>query len=201
MLGFEGIDVEWKKLGDIGKLIRGNGLQKADFREDGFPCIHYGQIHTYYGTSADKTISFVSPELGKKLKKANKGDVLIVGVSENTEDVCKPVAWLGDDIAISGDMFAFRHNQNCKYLTYLLQTVDFSVYKEKYARGAKVIRLSQEKLLDYEVPIPSLAEQERIVSILDQFDTLTNSLTEGIPAEIELRQKQYEFYREKLLTF
>lgn len=51
------------------------------------------------------------------------------------------------------------------------------------------------------IPIPPLAEQERIVSILDKFDTLTTSISEGLPKEIELRRKQYEYYRERLLSF
>jgi type I restriction enzyme S subunit len=183
------------------ELIRGSGLLKSDFVEEGFPCIHYGQIHTYYGTSATETISFVSVDKSKKLKKAKKGDVLIAGVSENVEDVCKPLAWLGGDICISGDMFAFRHNQNTKYITYLLQTTDFSRYKEKFAHGAKVTRLRQDKLLAYKIPVPPLEEQERIVSILDRFDVLCNDLASGLPAEIEARQKQYEYYRDKLLSF
>ncbi|EMO90751.1 type I restriction modification DNA specificity domain protein [Leptospira noguchii str. 2001034031] len=53
----------------------------------------------------------------------------------------------------------------------------------------------------FQIPIPPLAEQKRIVSILDKFDALTNSISEGLPREIELRQKQYEYYRELLLSF
>ena len=56
-------------------------------------------------------------------------------------------------------------------------------------------------LLDFPVLLPSLAEQQRIVDILDRFDSLTNDLTAGLPAEIEKRRQQYEFYRDKLLTF
>lgn len=74
--------VEFKELGEIGTLIRGNGLQKNDFTESGTGCIHYGQIYTYYGIFASKTKSFVSPEKARKLKKAQNGDVLITGVSE-----------------------------------------------------------------------------------------------------------------------
>ena len=69
--------VEFKELGEVGTLIRGNGLQKKDFTETGVGCIHYGQIYTYYRSFADKTKSFVSPELAKKLKKAQKGDAII----------------------------------------------------------------------------------------------------------------------------
>jgi type I restriction enzyme S subunit len=196
-----GHPVEWKTLGEIGTLIRGSGLQKKDFTENGVGCIHYGQIYTYYGTFADRTISFVSETMARKLKKAQKGDVLISGVSENIEDICKPIGWLGDEICISGDMFAFRHNQNTKYITYLLQTNDFKNYKRKYAQGTKVIRVKPEKILNYNIPIPPLSEQERIVAILDKFDALVNDISQGLPAEIQARKKQYEYYRNKLLTF
>ena len=56
-------------------------------------------------------------------------------------------------------------------------------------------------LVEYPIPLPPLSEQERIVSILDRFDKLCHDIREGLPAEIELRQKQYEHYRDKLLTF
>ncbi len=189
--------VEFKALGEIGTLIRGSGLQKKDFVEDGIGCIHYGQIYTYYGTYANKTKSFVPAELAKKLKKAKKGDVLISGVSENIVDVCKPLGWLGDEVCISGDMFAFRHNQNTKFITYLLQTTNFEKYKERFAHGAKVIRVKQDKILDYEIPNPPLPIQEEIVKILDTFTTLEAELE----AELEARKKQYEYYRDELLTF
>ena len=196
-------DVVWKTLGEVGMLIRGNGLQKKDFTEDGIPAIHYGQIYTHYGTFASKTKSFVSTRLAEKLKKAQYGDVLIAGTSENIQDVMTPVGWLGGEIVFSGDMFAFRPNTeiNTKYLTYMLQTTMFQKYKEKYAQGTKVIRVKGENFLKFEIPIPPLAEQEKIVAILDKFDTLTHSISEGLPHEIALRRKQYEYYREQLLAF
>lgn len=61
--------------------------------------------------------------------------------------------------------------------------------------------LSGEKVKNYPIPIPSLEEQERIVAILDKFDTLVNDISQGLPAEIEARRKQYEYYRDKLLAF
>ena len=196
-------DVEWKTLAELGTLIRGNGMQKKDFTETGFPAIHYGQIYTHFGTFANTTKSYVSDELAKKLRKAHKGDVLLAGTSENIQDVMKPLGWLGDEVAISGDMFAYRPNNDLdtKYLTYLLQTTEFQKYKEKYAQGAKVTRLNTEKFLNFNVPVPSLKEQKRIANILDKFEVLTISLTEGLPREIALRQQQYEYYREQLLDF
>ena len=208
LLSFDSLElsggaVQWIKLIDLGELIRGNGLQKKDFTETGVPAIHYGQIYTYYGTFATKTKSFVSPELAKKLKKAKYGDVLIAGTSENLKDVMKPLGWLGSEIAFSGDMFAFRPNKrvNTKFLTYILQTERFYKFKEKYAQGTKVIRVKADNFLNYEIPLPTLEEQHRIVSILDKFETFTNSITEGLPLAIEQSQKRYEYYRELLLNF
>ena len=202
LLAFEGKDVEWKTLGDVGEFIRGNGLQKKDFTETGVGCIHYGQIYTHYGIHATNTKSFVSEELAKKLKKARKNDLVIAGVSENVEDVCKAVVWLGEeDVCISGDAFIFRHNQNPKFIGYLLQTSRFLEYKKSNAQGAKVTRLRSGSLPKYRIPVPSLQEQERIVNILDQFDALVNDIKTGLPAEIKARRAQYEYYRKKLLTF
>ena len=61
--------------------------------------------------------------------------------------------------------------------------------------------LNKKELTEFKIPMPPLTEQEHIVSILDKFDTLTSSITEGLPREIELRQKQYEYYRNMLLSF
>ncbi len=194
---------ELKMLEEICELIRGNGLQKKDFVESGVPAIHYGQIYTYYGTFASKTKSFVSVDTARRLKKATKGDVLISGVSENIQDILKPLGWLGEEVAISGDMFALRPNKvvNTKFLTYMLQTNSFYKFKEKHAQGAKVTRVKSDRFLKFKIPIPSLQTQQKVVDILDKFDTLVNSITEGLPREIELRRKQYEYYRELLLNF
>ena len=197
-----GKEIEWKKLGDVGEFIRGNGLQKKDFTESGVGCIHYGQIYTYYNTYAYKTKSFVTEELAKRLKKVNKGDLIITNTSENIEDIGKTVAWLGEnEIVTGGHATIFKHNQNSKYLAYYTQTKMFFNEKKKYARGTKVIEISTKDLAKIHIPIPTLSEQQRIVEILDKFDTLVNDLSIGIPAEIEARQKQYEYYRNKLLSF
>mgnify|MGYP003088434586 FL=1 len=62
-------------------------------------------------------------------------------------------------------------------------------------------RGDKKKIMEYKIPLPPLPVQEYIVSILDKFDALVNDLSQGLPREIELRQKQYEYYREKLLNF
>ena len=111
-------------------------------------------------------------------------------------------------MAFHDDCFAFSHSLNPKFVSYYFQTAAFHTEKNKFVACAKVKRLSANNLGKLTIPIPypddpekSLAEQERIVAILDKFDALTNSITEGLPREIELRQKQYEYYRNMLLTF
>ncbi|MHA0558850.1 restriction endonuclease subunit S, partial [Escherichia coli] len=200
----DGVDVEWLSLGELGDFIRGNGLQKKDFVESGFPAIHYGQIYTRYGLSADKTFTYVLPELANKLRKAQKNDLLLATTSENDEDVVKPLAWLGDNVAISGDMMLFRHEQNVKYLAYFFQSEIFQTQKMKYITGAKVRRVSSGDLSKIKIPIPcsnnpekSLAIQSEIVRILDKFTALTAELT----AELNMRKKQYNYYRDQLLSF
>lgn len=189
-------------MSEIGTFIRGNGLQKKDFTETGFPCIHYGQIHTYYGTFASTTKSFTSYSLAERLRKASYGDLIIATTSEDVEGVCKACAWLGKgDVAISGDAYIYKHNQDPKYMSYLFQTKLFLEYKKKAATGTKVVRVSGESMEKFKLPIPPLSEQQRIVSILDKFETLVNDLSQGLPAEIAAVQEQYEYYRNKLLTF
>ena len=189
-------------MGEIGKFIRGNGLQKKDFTESGVGCIHYGQIYTHYGTFATKTKSFVSPNQADKLLIVNPGNLVIACTSENVEDVGKAVAWLGnEDIVTGGHSVVYRHNQNPKYIAYFFQTAYFFSQKKKYAYGAKVIDIRTDDLAKILIPIPPLELQEKIVAILDRFETLVNDLTQGLPAEIAAVKERYEYYRNKLLTF
>jgi len=204
LLSFEEGEVNHLTMGheNIGEFIRGGGLQKKDFTETGVGCIHYGQIYTHYGTYADKTKTYVSKEFFKKARKAKPGDLVIATTSENDEDLCKAVAWLGiEDIAISSDACFYRHNLNPKYVSYFFQTEQFHKQKRQYITGAKVRRVNADNLAKILIPIPSPEEQARIVNILDKFDALTSSITEGLPREIELRQEQYEYYRDLLLSF
>ena len=190
------------RLGDIGSIVRGNGLQKRDFTEEGVGCIHYGQIYTKYGMATEKTISFVEESLAEKLRKVEKGNIIFAVTSENIEDLCKCVVWLGEEEIVTGGHTAIlKHNQNSKFLAYYFQTEAFHSQKRKLATGTKVMDVTATKLEEILIPLPSLEEQQRIVDILDRFDRLCNDISEGLPAEIEARQKQYEYYREKLLNF
>lgn len=190
--------VEYMKLGDIGTFTRGNGLQKKDFTETGVGCIHYGQIYTYYGTSATETKSFVTKELAEKLTKVKPGNLIIACTSENVEDVGKAVTWLGNtDIVTGGHACVFSHKENPKYISYFFQTESFFQQKKKFAKGVKVIDIKASDLARIEIPVPPLPIQEEIVRILDNFQALTAELQ----AELQARIQQYEYYRDNLLKF
>ena len=195
-------NVVYKKLGEMGIFQRGTSFQKKHFTDEGIPCIHYGQIYTRYHLSTDKTISFLSKEFAVRARKARTGDLIIATTSENDEDVCKAIVWEGEgEVVVSNDACFYHHSLNSRYIAYYLQTEAFQKQKRSYITGTKVRRVNANDLARIEIPLPPLSEQARIVEILDKFDTLTNSISEGLPLEIQLRRQQYEYYREQLLDF
>ena len=194
--------VEVKKLGDFATITRGGNFQKKDFVESGLPCIHYGQMYTHFGTWTDKTLTFVDKDVFDKSKQAQPNDIVMAVTSENVDDVCKCTAWVGKEpIAVSGHTAIIHHNQNAKYLSYYFQSSVFYKQKVKLAHGTKVIEVTPDKLNDITIPLPPLDVQERIVNVLDNFDAICSDLKIGLPAEIDARKKQYEYYRDLLLTF
>jgi type I restriction enzyme, S subunit len=189
-------------MGEMGEFIRGNGIQKSDLHDSGVGAIHYGQVHTHYGTWASEPLSYVGHDLARRSRKARFGDLVIATTSEDDDAVGKAVAWLGhEEVAVSGDAYVYRHSLNPKYVAYFFQTADFQSQKRRYITGTKVRRLSGESLAKIVIPVPSAVEQARIVAILDKFDALVNDLSIGLPAELAARRKQYECYRDRLLTF
>jgi type I restriction enzyme S subunit len=194
--------IEWIPMGEVGRFARGRRFTKDDVVEVGIPCIHYGEIYTRYGVAAETTVSHVRTELAHQLRYAQPGDVVIAGVGETVEDVGKAVAWLGaEPTAIHDDTFLFRHEMSAKFVSYFLQPHAFHSQKGRYVARAKVKRLSAEGLAKIVMPVVPLVEQERIVSILDEFEALLNDVSVGLPAELSARRKQYEYYRDRLLTF
>ena len=184
--------------GETCQMIKGNGVQKADFVENGIGCIHYGQIYTHYGPFTYTTNRFVSKEVFDKARKASKGDIIMTDTSENVEDICKSVAYLGDDdIAVSNHALIIKHKQNPKFISYSTFTKYFFNQKRKYAFGVKVTGIRPEHLGRIMIYLPDLTEQNRIVAILDKFEDSSSNLEQ----QLEQRQKQYEYYRNKLLTF
>lgn len=191
-------------LGEVGEFIRGKRFVKTDITTQGCPCIHYGEMYTYYGIWANKSKSFISQTLvnKKNLRQALTNDVIIVGAGETIEDLGVGTAWLSQTPAVIHDAcFIFRSSLNPKYVAYFTRTNNFHDQLRRHVSSGKISAVNAKGLSKIEIPVPPLSEQERIVSILDKFDTLVNSISEGLPKEIELRRKQYEYYRNQLLSF
>ncbi len=193
------------ELNQVGIFTRGKRFVHADAVEkDGIPCIHYGELYTYYGISAINAKSQIRKSIleEKKLRYASKGDVIIVGAGENNEDIGIGVAWLGEEqVAVHDACYTYETAQNPKYISYFLRTHKYHEFIKKYVSEGKICAISSDGIGKAIIPLPSLEEQQRIVDILDKFDAYCNDLTQGLPAEIEARKKQYEYYRDKLLTF
>ena len=167
---------------EIAPVLRGKRLTKSQLIADGtYPVFHGG----------------IEP-LGFYHQKNRDGDsvmVINVGASAGTVGFSPVDFWSSDGC------FTIGHSDIClsKYLYYVLVSKEHLLKSQVRVAGIPTLDNSVvEKTL---IPVPSLAEQERIVSILDKFDALVNDISDGLPAEINARRQQYEYYRNKLLNF
>ena len=187
-----------KTFDEIGTFTRGRRFVRTDIVPEGVPCIHYGDMYTYYGVWADKTPTHLTKEISEKLRFAQKSDVVIVAAGENDIDIGVGVAWLGDeDVVVHDACFIFSHRQNPKYISYYLRSNNYHQQIRMGVVDGKICSISAKELGRTIISVPSLQEQSRIVSILDTFEASIANLE----AQLKQREKQYEYYRNKLLTF
>ena len=195
---FKKEDANVMTLDEIGTFTRGRRFVRTDIVPEGVPCIHYGDMYTYYGVWANKTPTHLTKEHSKKLRCAKKGDVIIVGAGENDIDIGVGVAWLGDeDVVIHDACYIFKHNMNPKYLSYFMRSNNYHLQIRMGVVDGKICSISAKELGKTLIAVPSLEEQSRIVSILDTFEASIANLE----SQLKEREKQYEYYRNKLLTF
>ena len=201
----ENLDGKIYQLDELGELIRGKRFVHADaVSENGIPAIHYGELYTYYGVIATETKSQIRKDIPKKLRYAKKGDIVIVGAGENNIDIGVGVAWLGDyEVAVHDACYIFHPSEKVlsKYISFYLRADMYHQQIKKYVSEGKICAISAQGIGKSKIYVPSIEEQKRVIKILENFNKLNKDIRSGIPAEIEARQKQYEYYRDKLLTF
>lgn len=196
LLSFEDevYQVEWKTLGDIGKVSMCKRILKNQTSDD-------GEIPFYkIGTFGKVATSYISRELFEEYKLRfsypKLGDILISA----SGTIGRTVVFNGEDSYFQDSNIVWlEHNESQvlnRYLYYFYQMNPWKV-----SDGGTISRLYNGNIEKTTIPVPSLEIQSRIVHVLDNFDMVCNDLNIGLPKEIKLRQKQYEYFREKLLTF
>lgn len=195
--------VEYKRLGEIGTgFYRGSGIKRDDITPDGIPCVRYGEIYTTYHVAFSRCISHTQSQNLSKSKFFSHGDILFAITGESVADIAKSCAYLGnEDCLAGGDILVMKHEQNPKYIAYALETNDARKQKSKGKIKSKVVHASVQSIKDIVIPVPPLEVQSEIVKILDNFTELTTELTMELTTELTARKKQYEYYRNRLLTF
>ncbi len=197
------ISIPKVKLQDIATdIYRGSGITREQITEGGIPCVRYGEIYTTYNIWFDECKSRTRLENIESPKYFEYGDILFAITGESVEDIAKSTAYVGNDKCLAGgDIVVLKHKQNPKYLSYALSTYNAQKQKSKGKIKSKVVHSSLPDIGSIEIPLPDLEIQNKIVDVLDNFESICNDVNIGLPAEIEARRKQYEYYRDKLLSF
>jgi len=201
LLSFEEGEVEWRKLG--GLCIIGDGLHGTPTYDDS------GEYYFINGNNLNNG-RIVFNEKTKKVNNLMFNKHGIIFTVENTvflsiNGTIGSVSFYNNEKIILGKSVAFFNidssELNPRYLFYFFQTNYSSNYFKSQKTGSTIKNLGLKALRAFKIPIPPIEKQKEIVTILDKFDTLTHSISEGLPSEIALRQKQYEYYRDLLLSF
>ena len=202
LLSFEEGDVEWKTLGEVTRLIT-KGTTPKGFVSSG---VNFIKLESFDDNQIkpDKFM-FITPEVhNKELKRSilEDGDILFA-IAGATIGKCaivdKGVLPANTNQALA--IVRLSQQVNVKFAFYYMQTTAMNDYIAKFNKTSAQPNINLKQMSEFKIPVPSINEQIRIVKILDNFNTLTSSIKEGLPREIELRQKQYEYYRDLLLNF
>lgn len=196
LLSFDNVggqEVEWKKMSEVSFYPK-TRIDASELSDNS-----YIGVENLLKDKLGRTDSTVKPE-GSVIQFIEK-DILIGNIRPYLRKIWKSDCKGGTN----GDVLCIRVKEpsevSSDYLFHILSSEKFFLYDIKNSKGAKMPRGDKAAVMDFEIPIPSLEEQHRIVSILDRFESLTTSLQSGLPAEITARRQQYEHYRDKLFTF
>ena len=192
---------EWVRIRSLGEIVRGSGIKRNETVRQGFPCVRYGELYTTYQTSFTKTVSFIAPDLYEKCKHFSYGDVLMTLTGENKPDIAKAVAYLGTEpIAAGGDLaFWTQHGMNPLYLSYIMASPYIIGRKVALATGDIIVHISGDKLGTILLPVPPLAEQERIVARIQEAELVIEKYAHKATALRELQDTFPEALKKSIL--
>ena len=195
-----------KKIGDLTKVFSCPRVFRNQWKKSGIPFWRSSDVMSYHnGVKNPRGEVYISQslylELSRKSERIEKGDLLVTGGGS----IGMPYLKMDDNplFVKDADLICIKRCDSFipSYLYHFFFTTEFRTYLKKITHDATIAHYTINQIKDTPIPIPPLSEQQRIVSILDRFEALTTDLQSGLPAEIEARRKQYEYYREKLLTF
>lgn len=195
-------------MSELGVFYGGlTGKSKSDFSDGNATFITYMNVYSNISLNIDVDDKVKIGD-DEKQNTVEYGDVLFTGSSETPEDAGMTSVLTvqpNEKLYLNSFCFGFRLKDKTmfepEYLKHLFRSKFMRKQIVKTANGVTRFNVSKKELGDVLVPIVPIEEQKRIANILDRFETLTNDLTSGLPAEIAARQQQYEFYRNKLLSF
>ena len=182
------------RLGELGTMVRGNGIRRCETVESGCPCLRYGEIYTSFNVILDKPRSFVSKELFDRSVKIKKGDLVFTLTGENTEEIAKALAYLGEgEIAAGGDLAVWTgHGCDSKYLAYLMYSPQLISQKAATGNGNIVVHTSIKKLQQLEIPLPPLPVQREIVARLERELAAEEKMKKGFEALAETAKQEFK---------
>ena len=165
---------EWVRCSVLGAIIRGSGIKRTETVDSGLPCVRYGELYTTYNISFTKTVSFIPKELFEQCKQISYGDVIFTLTGENKPDIAKTIAYLGNSpVAVGGDLaYWTHHGMNPLYLVYFMSSPYAIGRKVNLATGDIIVHISGDKVGSFLIPVPPLAEQNRIVAKINELEPI-----------------------------
>lgn len=175
--GFGG---EWevKRLGEVGRFLKGSGVRKDESLSGDLPCIRYGEIYTRHNDYIKAFHSWISPEVAVTATRLRQGDLCFAGSGETKDDIGKCVAFVDDSEAYAGgDIVILRpDNSNAVFLGYYLNTRPINSQKASRGQGDAVVHISATALSSIEIVVPKLVEQTAIATVLSDMDAELSAL-------------------------